>query len=47
MTPELKARVSIDALLFAAGWHVCNMTHADLGGGKQLLLFWAAEDSLG
>jgi len=25
MTPEQKARVSIDALLVAAGWHVCNV----------------------
>ena len=25
MTPELKARVDIDALQVAAGWHVCNV----------------------
>jgi type I site-specific restriction endonuclease len=28
MTPEQKARVSIDALLVAAGWHVCNVSDA-------------------
>jgi type I restriction enzyme R subunit len=35
MTPEQKARVSIDALLVQAGWHVCNVAdaniHASLG----------------
>lgn len=30
MTPEQKARVSIDALLVAAGWHVCNVSSANL-----------------
>jgi len=30
MTPEQKARVSIDALLSAAGWHVCNMADANI-----------------
>ena len=30
MTPEQKARVSIDALLIAAGWHVCNVTDANI-----------------
>ncbi|MDR7308102.1 type I restriction endonuclease [Rhodoferax saidenbachensis] len=30
MTPELKARVSIDALLVAAGWHVCNVSDANI-----------------
>ena len=28
MTPEQKARVSIDALLVQAGWHVCNVADA-------------------
>lgn len=28
MTTEQKARVSIDALLVAAGWHVCNVADA-------------------
>jgi type I restriction enzyme, R subunit len=30
MTPELKARVSIDALLQQAGWHVCNVSDANI-----------------
>ena len=30
MTPEQKARVSIDALLVAAGWHVCNVSDANI-----------------
>lgn len=30
MTPEQKARVSIDALLTAAGWHVCNVADANI-----------------
>jgi hypothetical protein len=30
MTPELKARVSIDALLVAAGWRVCNVADANI-----------------
>lgn len=29
MTPEQKARVSIDTLLAAAGWHVCNVADAN------------------
>lgn len=30
MTPEQKARVSIDALLQQAGWHVCNVSNANI-----------------
>jgi hypothetical protein len=30
MTSEQQARVSIDALLTAAGWHVRNMTDANI-----------------
>jgi len=30
MTPEQKARVSIDALLKQAGWHVCNRVDANI-----------------
>jgi type I restriction enzyme R subunit len=30
MTPEQKARVSIDALLVQAGWHVCNVANANI-----------------
>jgi hypothetical protein len=28
MTPEAKARQNLDALLVAAGWHVCNVADA-------------------
>jgi type I restriction enzyme R subunit len=30
VTPEQNARVSIDALLVAAGWHVCNVANAHI-----------------
>jgi type I restriction enzyme, R subunit len=30
MTPEQKARVSIDALLQQAGWHVCDVSSANI-----------------
>ena len=30
MTPEAKARVTIDALLTAAGWHVCSVADANI-----------------
>ncbi|MCZ8095217.1 MAG: type I restriction endonuclease [Acidovorax sp.] len=30
MTPEAKARVTIDALLTATGWHVCSVADANL-----------------
>lgn len=30
MTPEARARQNIDALLAAAGWHVCNVADADI-----------------
>ena len=30
MTPEQNARVNIDALLVAAGWHVCNVANAHI-----------------
>ncbi len=33
MTSEQKARVSIDALLVQAGWHVCNVANANLHAG--------------
>ncbi len=33
MTPEQKARVSIDALLVAAGWHVCGVADANIHAG--------------
>lgn len=30
MTAEAKARVTIDALLVSAGWHVCNVAQANI-----------------
>lgn len=30
MTPEAKARQTIDALLTAAGWQVCHLAEADI-----------------
>jgi type I restriction enzyme R subunit len=33
MTPEQKARVSIDALLVVAGWFVCNVADANIQVG--------------
>lgn len=30
MTPEARARQTIDALLTAAGWHVCDVASANL-----------------
>jgi hypothetical protein len=30
MTPEQQARASIDALLVASGWHVCNVANANI-----------------
>ena len=30
MTPEARARQTIDALLTAAGWHVCNVSDANI-----------------
>ena len=30
MTPEAKARINIDALLIAAGWHVCDVGQASI-----------------
>ena len=38
MTPEQKARVSIDALLVAAGWHVCDMAHANIHAARGVAL---------
>ncbi|MDD5334834.1 MAG: hypothetical protein PHS32_13955 [Rhodoferax sp.] len=38
MTPEQKARVSIDALLTQAGWHVCDMAHADIHAERGVAL---------
>jgi len=30
MTPEARARQTIDALLTAAGWHVCDVASANI-----------------
>ncbi|MGH8846393.1 MAG: hypothetical protein ACREXG_04745 [Polaromonas sp.] len=35
MTPEAKARETIDALLVAAGWHVCNVADANIHAGQS------------
>jgi type I restriction enzyme R subunit len=34
MTPEARARLTIDALLTAAGWHVCDVASANLHAGS-------------
>lgn len=41
MSPEQKARVSIDTLLQQAGWHVCHMADANIhaAGGVALREF--------
>ena len=38
MTPEAKARVSIDALLAAAGWHVCDMGQANIHAARGVAI---------
>jgi len=38
MTPEQKARVSIDALLTAAGWLVCDMAHANIHAARGVAI---------
>ncbi|MDP3617871.1 MAG: DEAD/DEAH box helicase family protein, partial [Rhodoferax sp.] len=38
MTPEQKARVSIDALLQQAGWHVCDMNDANIHAARGVAL---------
>ena len=35
MTPEARARETIDALLTAAGWHVCHLTDVNLNAGTS------------
>ena len=34
MTPEARARQTIDALLMQAGWHVCNMGDANIHAAR-------------
>ena len=38
MTPEKKARVSIDALLQQAGWHVCDMGQANIYSSRGVAI---------
>ncbi len=38
VTPEQKARVSIDALLQQAGWHVCNTADANIHAARGVAL---------
>jgi len=38
MTPEQKARVSIDTLLQQAGWHVCSMADANIHTSRDVAL---------
>jgi type I restriction enzyme, R subunit len=34
MTPEARARQTIDALLMQAGWQVCNMSDANISAAR-------------
>jgi type I restriction enzyme, R subunit len=38
MTPEAKSRVGIDALLVAAGWHVCDMAQANIHAARGVAI---------
>ncbi len=38
MTPEARARQSIDALLTQAGWHVCNVADANIHAARGVAL---------
>ena len=38
MTPEARARQSIDALLAAAGWHVCNVADANIHAARGVAI---------
>jgi type I restriction enzyme, R subunit len=38
MTPEARARQTIDALLMQAGWHVCNMADANIHTARGVAL---------
>jgi type I restriction enzyme, R subunit len=37
-TPEAKARQHIDALLTAAGWHVCDLKNANLHAARGVAI---------
>jgi type I restriction enzyme R subunit len=38
MTPEAQARQTIDTLLAQAGWHVCNMSEANIHAARGVAL---------
>ena len=38
MTPEARARQTIDALLTQAGWHVCNILDANIHAARGVAL---------
>jgi len=38
VTPEQKAREHIDALLEAAGWHVCDAKAANIHAGRGVAI---------
>lgn len=38
MTPEARARQTIDALLTAAGWHVCNVADANIHAARGVAI---------
>ena len=38
MTPEARARQTIDALLMQAGWHVCGMAQANIHAARGVAL---------
>src|SRR5674476_838717 len=38
MTPEQKARQSIDVLLTQAGWHVCNVNDANIHAARGVAI---------
>jgi type I restriction enzyme R subunit len=38
MTPEAKARITIDLLLQQAGWHVCDVENANIHAGRGVAI---------
>jgi len=38
MTPEAKARISIDLLLQQAGWHVCDLSQANIHAARGVAI---------
>jgi type I restriction enzyme R subunit len=38
LNPEAQARENIDRLLIAAGWHVCDMTDANMHAAKGVAI---------